>query len=78
MLDCEVSWYFAAVVALRVTESLSWAGAGSRSVSLGSSLAVMAAVVVATVLGAAVASRYARRAPLYSGRIVREPFLSRP
>ncbi len=57
MVDLSVRLYFFAVAALTVTESLSCAGAGSRSVSFGSSLASMAAVVAAAVFGAASLSR---------------------
>ncbi len=78
MEDFSVRPYFFAVVALTVTESLSSAGAGSSSVSPESSLAAMAAVVASTVFGAALESRYASSAPLYSGSTVIEPFLSRP
>ncbi len=52
-----VRLYFFAVVELTVTESLSCAAEAFSRVSFGSSLATAAALVVATVVGAALASR---------------------
>jgi hypothetical protein len=57
MLESDVRLYFFAVSALSVTVSLSSAAAGSSSVSLVSSLALIAAVVAARVAGVAFGSR---------------------
>src|ERR1700759_5299515 len=68
-------WYFAAVAAVTVTESLSWAGAELSTVSDDGSLAASAALTCAVVFALEVLSTStASRLPLYSGMIEMAPF----
>ena len=70
-------WYLAAVAAVTVTESLSWAGAGLSTVSVDGSLAASAASTSAVVFAVEVGSASTvSRVPLYSGMIVMAPFLT--
>ena len=65
----------AAVAAVTVTESLSWAEAGLSTVSVDGSLAASAASTSAVVFAVDVLSTSTvSRVPLYSGMIVMAPF----
>ena len=65
----------AAVAAVTVIESLSWAGAGFSTVSVDGSLAASAASTSAVVFAVEVGSASTvSRVPLYSGMIVMAPF----
>src|SRR5580698_9062606 len=67
-------WYLAAVAAVTVTESESWAGAGLRISSEDGSLAVSAASTAAVVLAVEVLSTSTESSsPLYSGKMVIAP-----
>jgi hypothetical protein len=70
----------AAVAALTVSESLSWAGDGSRISSPEASFAVSWLSVSAVLVGAAggLGLRYDSSAPLYSGMSWTSPLFSRP
>src|SRR5271167_1475441 len=70
----DLRWYLAAVAAVTVIESASWAGAGLRISSEDGSLAVSAASTAAVVLAVEVLSTSPESsAPLYSGKMVIAP-----
>src|SRR3984957_3564896 len=70
----DLRWYLAAVAAVTVIASESWAGAGLRISSVDGSLAVRAAPPAAVVLAVEVGSTSPESsAPFYSGKMVIAP-----